>query len=420
MNPIRPFDPAEIDQEALNRAMTKITAAAKRGEVRAPPAPMGSRECRYFLGHMDEDELRALGLFTITMGGSATEWRVEEMRRRPRETWCSAGAQLDVEEKPRIQTDGEEAWRGIAGRAWEWSYKWMPDNDSAAVTALRSLWHNLHERDVLHQAMCYGLPRWADGAYTTLTCGHKLFASLALTHISPEAYDDIKLPWPAFVINLPDGLIVSTDGAACTRVRFCHLRSAVVILPPDVDRDSDDAQRLSILGEREDLAILTVQTEKGELLHHARWGEHALRECLFDDDLEENAPGLDTVERRVLRACQRALVGLLYTFQNTAHHREHKRKRTTQERRHREGPPDHRTVMFGAPVNFDVRQNLRDWISGGGGRRASPSVQWLVRGHYKTQPYGPRAQNLRKWIWREPYWAGPEGAPIKSREHVIE
>ncbi len=420
MNPIRPFDKSEIDQNALRSAMVKIAEATRHGEMRPPPSPISSRECRYFLGHMTDEELRALGLLTLGAGGG-NETRIEEMRRRPREAWCCTGAMLDVTENPRVSTEGEDAWRGIAGRAWEWSYRWLPNDDAAAVAIMRCIWHNLSRRDTLHQAMCYGLPRWADGAYTTLTCGHKLFASLALTQISPEAYDDIKLPWPAFVINLPDGLIVSSGGANCTRVRFSYLREAVVVLPTErrIDLHSEEAHYRSIFDDRQDLAILTVMTDKDELLHHARWVKNALRECLFDNDSEEDTPDLDTVERRVLRACQRALVGLLYTFQNTPHYRQHTRKRTAQERRDRGGPPEHRTVTFGMPVQFDVRQNLRDWIVGGGGRRASPSVQWLVRGHHKMQPYGPRS-SLRKWIWREPYWAGPEGAPIKSREHVIE
>jgi hypothetical protein len=37
-------------------------------------------------------------------------------------------------------------------------------------------------------------------------------------------------------------------------------------------------------------------------------------------------------------------------------------------------------------------------------------TRWVVRGHWRNQPYGPE-RALRRLTWIEPHWKGPEGAP---------
>lgn len=43
--------------------------------------------------------------------------------------------------------------------------------------------------------------------------------------------------------------------------------------------------------------------------------------------------------------------------------------------------------------------------------------QWIVRGHWRQQQYGPAAA-LRRTTWVPSYLKGPEGAPLLPREHV--
>jgi hypothetical protein len=79
--------------------------------------------------------------------------------------------------------------------------------------------------------------------------------------------------------------------------------------------------------------------------------------------------------------------------------------------------PASRTYVLGRDIQLstDLRPELRRYLSG---ERSSPSVQVLVSGHYKMQPHGPQ-NSLRKLIWREPYWRGPEDAPIPIRSKVL-
>jgi hypothetical protein len=83
-----------------------------------------------------------------------------------------------------------------------------------------------------------------------------------------------------------------------------------------------------------------------------------------------------------------------------------------------EPEPTCRTYVLGKNIQLstDLRPELRRYLSG---ERRSPNVQVLVSGHYKMQPHGPRS-TLRKLIWREPFWRGPEDAPIPIRSHVLE
>ena len=46
------------------------------------------------------------------------------------------------------------------------------------------------------------------------------------------------------------------------------------------------------------------------------------------------------------------------------------------------------------------------------------TVRWMVRGHWRQQPYGPQ-RSLRRPVWINPHLKGPQGAPLASKEKVI-
>ncbi len=67
-------------------------------------------------------------------------------------------------------------------------------------------------------------------------------------------------------------------------------------------------------------------------------------------------------------------------------------------------------------VLVDARAGLRAYCLGTTG--TSPTVQVLVRGHYRRQPCGAGGLE-RRIIQIEPYWRGPEDGPIGVRSHVL-
>jgi hypothetical protein len=76
--------------------------------------------------------------------------------------------------------------------------------------------------------------------------------------------------------------------------------------------------------------------------------------------------------------------------------------------------PESRLYTLCRPVRVDVRPSLDAFLRG---TSRTPTVQSLVAGHHKRQPYGPGGSE-RKWIYVEPYWRGPEDGPIAVRPHV--
>lgn len=53
---------------------------------------------------------------------------------------------------------------------------------------------------------------WYDNGLPTIELGHKLAASLLMTKVPKDVLQDIKMPFPAFRINVPSGLLNFTDG----------------------------------------------------------------------------------------------------------------------------------------------------------------------------------------------------------------
>ncbi|MBE3035638.1 MAG: hypothetical protein IMZ70_00930 [Candidatus Atribacteria bacterium] len=45
--------------------------------------------------------------------------------------------------------------------------------------------------------------------------------------------------------------------------------------------------------------------------------------------------------------------------------------------------------------------------------------RFVVRGHWKMQPYGEK-HTLRKSLWIKPYWKGPDFAEIINKPYKVE
>jgi hypothetical protein len=92
-----------------------------------------------------------------------------------------------------------------------------------------------------------------------------------------------------------------------------------------------------------------------------------------------------------------------------------------------ERPPRGGKIKRGRPTAWvfqmtdDVNVDCREWVTSfmRGNKGTRPSLQTLVRGHHKRQAHGP-SNTLRKWITVEPYWRGPDDAPIAVKAHLID
>jgi hypothetical protein len=83
-------------------------------------------------------------------------------------------------------------------------------------------------------------------------------------------------------------------------------------------------------------------------------------------------------------------------------------------RRRVPGPPVVCTYVVGRPLKHDTREAVRVFVEEGREYRHL-NVQTLVSGHWKPK----LSARVGYPVWVEPYWRGPEDAPIVQRPHVL-
>lgn len=253
--------------------------------------------------------------------------------------------------------------------------------------------HDRIARDmVLALFPSFGLA-WAESAFSQFEIGTKLAASMMATSISREVADALEPPWRCFGVNVAAGLLSDTSGFAL--VLFCrdgHVRYLAMV---------DD---LGIQFGDEPSVGGYAKIEMKEVPNGSFLG-------VSFDDAKARALPLATVKRiellgKLMVGCCLELGGKTSIETTTSGRDSIRTKR---------GLPEPWTYVLGRKVSVDARPAIAAYIRGNG---ISPTVQCLVRGHWKNQPCGPEAKE-RKFIHVEPYWRGPEDAPIAVRPHVL-
>lgn len=237
--------------------------------------------------------------------------------------------------------------------------------------------------------MNFGM-RWAGSGAPCIRPTGKLAASFAATSLPPSALAGFLVPpWPTFAVQVPDNLLSGT-------------RHAVSWLAVMVEDDGRWAIGLGANGQFGFIGT-DVCDSTGEL------GDRV------DDADDKTGLGRDEIDGffRTMTLARRIVAGCCIELLN-------RRSSTVREERQAgdrrsSADPGRWVFRLTRDVRVDMREGVRSWASGRSGRLA---VQSLVRGHWKNQPHGPR-NSLRKWIHVEPFWRGPEDAPIAVRSHVM-
>lgn len=221
---------------------------------------------------------------------------------------------------------------------------------------------------------------WVHGACRTLRADGPFFSAIASTRIS---VDSLEVPHATFAVEIPE--TVSPEWAGCILSVYdgSHVRGR--LFPTEFVEGYS--------------GCMIVESNKSLV-----------------DMANENPLTEGTDIDRIVHVVLRAAVGLCFCLQEKTDFRIGSTiNRGGTGRQLREEPPPHRVIIFGRPLKVDVTRAVREYITHG---NSCPSVQTLVRGHKKRQVFGP-GSSLRKVIWIEPYWRGPEGAPILARAHHI-
>lgn len=295
--------------------------------------------------------------------------------------------------------------------AWGYTYRLRPNDDhfasQIACHVVRILCGMPAE---LALTAVVAAARWVDGAATTLTSSHKFFAALTCTKISRESFTDIHVPWPALLVTAPPGILVRPSDGVDFRFIFFYLLHDVEVSASTGRRQNVCAMIMMSSDARHLFRNFCARDDMSEALRIVLFDEYEG----YDDEAEDK---LSNEEVRLMQSARRALVGLLHTYQYTDNFTVAKTKKTGSGDPPREGPPPHRNIFFGKPLAYDCRPALEQYLRDGTIKNP-PSVQTLVRGHYKRQVIGELRKG-RKVIWVEPYWRGPINAPILSRPHQV-
>lgn len=247
---------------------------------------------------------------------------------------------------------------------------------------------------------------WADGGFHTLIGRTDEYAAaLMCTDTRELADDDVRLPASAISFHVPNGL---TD--PLTRVHLftkeASTSGVVRLFAYTPTTASHGAYNIQITGE----TLTSVLFDDPDEEH-----TDGLIDSLWDDD-QCALTEIDEEDRRRVKMLRRYVAGLLIAYGDPSNFLSP--EKTSRYKKLRALPPKHRIAVLGKPVRNGHRfvESVRNTISK---KRKGPlSAQWIVRGHYRRQVHGP-SRSLRKVIWIQPYWKGPEEAVILARPHAV-
>ncbi len=300
---------------------------------------------------------------------------------------------------------------------------------AGAWESLAQFWANsgATSQDHLRAALCsvamlgyqLGMAQWCDAGFQKVVVPPDYAASLVATRYPADVASSVVAPWTAFMVSLPDSVFRITTKHG----REVSVDEVLVMYCPN-----HRSWRYAALGGtwemHQNRMITGISTEElvgataaAEERHHAR---------TLGADGRHNSEGftqeeLDRVVRanfRLTAALARLIAGVCLAMSDPANvTRLPTRRRTLSQRvdKRLRGLPLVREYQVGSPVRIDLRKEVTAFIRG---ERGAPTVQTLVRGHWKRQAHGPGASE-RKIIHVAPYWRGDDRAPIPIRSHIL-
>lgn len=261
-----------------------------------------------------------------------------------------------------------------------------------------------------------GLARWYQGGLPRIRLSHGLAAQLALTDPTGIEADEVRMPFPCYVLEFPfpQGPIVLDDGK----------EDAVAMLVMDY-RLPD--KPVTFGGPFDSLA--QILTRLAAMRVESQWIHRKIHALLYAGSaaleiavplqraisFPAAAPGVPDRDRRAGLLAQRIVVNLaLYvkhvdslsgtsgTGGKTVNH-EHGLT----------------SLLYEIGTEVKLERPLRDaarafCMRGEAHKKWKLDKRFIVRGHWKRQPCGPGATE-RRLRFVEPYWKGPADAPVVAR-----
>jgi hypothetical protein len=309
---------------------------------------------------------------------------------------------------------GHALWKGAKEHSEE-------DYDVACRSAIVEL--QLCKRTGLPPEFLMFSSVWAVDAFQRITTTHTFAAALMCSDPDRASIELLEKQWRAFLVIVPNGLIVLHDANGNPIFELTRILVAV-----------DDANaKMQFLYEPQNslretaraVGLVVFNGMRGDSLAHilteqVRHEEYSKRFVTVEGKIvSENTKDAYSIgeEQRAHALMQRLVAGLLLAMQSPENFKARSVARVIAARKGgREGAPEHRYIHVGRSLIIDLREQVKNYLRHGSNKRGHgpPTVQVLVRGHYRRQVHG-EGRLLRKVIWIEPFWRGPEEAVISVR-----
>ena len=290
----------------------------------------------------------------------------------------------------------------IAKVAWKHVKELKGVDDFRALEMLLAASHYwLGELHAFQTLLALGTAKWCHAGFPVVTLSEDLLFSLLATKVPWSVADRVQMPWPSFLVKLPPGVLFLEDlnNKPSTLVH-------VLMHTAKIHRDR----------QQEELTL--------------RWGYHGMDAAGFSldhsgpkeylwDEKDEASPmsgllgmyeqtGSDLRTQVLLR---RLMVNVCLSLSDRTHWKLHTRSQLGKLRQSKD--PIRREYVYVGEVKYRASQDVRDYCAGTG-RLSALTQQSMVAGHWKQVVCGHRGQSRREQ-WIQPYWRGPEDAPIAVR-----
>lgn len=259
--------------------------------------------------------------------------------------------------------------------------------------------------------------RWKGLGCPTFTLTPDLTAKLILTDPSKVAVSEVKLPFPAMLVDVPLGFLTCNDHEG-KRQEIRHLLFHSVV----VDRSDDEAE-LELLYRDEALkrhidlrerapnhwhVVLLGERMDGAIIHQEiKLPENALLEDIMPTYGEGSSLPFSTADKRTSWVAVLLLTNLVLYINSLPVLGKPRTEKSGFTKKTRKS--SRRIYELGTEIKLS--EELRRAAQDTGAQTPKPGWElrsrFTVRGHWRNQPCGIRGQD-RKRIWIDPYWKGPE------------
>jgi hypothetical protein len=252
------------------------------------------------------------------------------------------------------------------------------------------------------QMMVMWSGRWVDQGCPRILFDSKYATLLMSTDVGKDLTDKIVFPYKAFLIELPDNLLDTKDGEG----KMQPLRKVFV--------------QVLVHANGDDVVNIIALTDIGlQLWRHGLPISELTNTMLSEDTSWDYGLDCESRDDRVMNLIGRLIISMCVAMSDPDNYRKQKRSKRRYgggyKSRSNSGLPEIQTFVVGEPTKLNCRPAVLNYLKGKKGTtRKGPTVQFLVRGHWRYQPYGPKRKK-RKFIRIDPYWKGPEDAKILAR-----